>query len=375
MGDVLSQSQIDALLSAAQAGTLEEEVAEEKKVRKYDFHTPKKFTKDRLKLISGVYENYARLVASHLTSIMRMDIEVELLAVEEQRYYEFNNALSEEDIIAFINTSFNDADPDEIIDPIFFQLSIQIIHGFVDRMLGGAGDDDPSSDDPTITEVEMVLYENLLTKIAPVMDDVWEVYVDSHFTYSRIETNPRLVQAIGMDEIVVIVAFSIRINEIYGQMNVCLPGSMLEYIFNKIEESSNLLNRKKELQTEEERENIFQRIEESELEMVAHMDYTYMLLGDIFKMRPGDIINLAIPKDSSVRIDVGGNPWFKGKMGVYKDSKAVKLNKILDHTDPYDESSDIFYEVVESLAEDEEKSVEFERVEMPEEETVEDERL
>ena len=351
MSDVLSQSQIDALLSAAQAGTLEEEVTEEKKARKYYFHTPKKFTKDRLKLISGVYENYARLVASHLTSIMRMDIEVELLAVEEQRYYEFNNALSEDDIIAFINANFLDADADEVVDPVFFQLSIQIIHGFVDRMLGGAGDDDPSSDDATITEVEMVLYENLLTKIAPVMDAVWEVYVDSQFTYSRIETNPRLVQAIGMDEIVVIVAFNIRINEIYGQMNVCLPGSILEYIFKKIEESSNLLNRKKELQTQEERDSIFQRIEDSELEIVAHMDYTYLLLDDIFKMRPGDVINLAIPKNSTVQMDVGGNPWFKGKMGVFKNSKAVKIERILDHEDPLEEGSESFYEVLETLAE------------------------
>ncbi|MGN1350213.1 MAG: flagellar motor switch protein FliM [Anaerovoracaceae bacterium] len=349
MSDVLSQSQIDALLSAAQAGTLEEEVTEEKKVRKYDFHTPKKFTKDRLKLISGVYENYARLVASHLTSIMRMDIEVELLAVEEQRYYEFNNALSEDDIIAFINAKFVDHEEEEIMDPVFFQLSIQIIHGFVDRMLGGTGDDDPSSDDPTITEVEMVLYENLLTKIAPVMDSVWEVYVDSHFTYSRIETNPRLVQAIGMDEIVVIVAFSIRINEIYGQMNVCLPGSILEYIFKKIEESSNLLNRKKELQTEEDRESIFQRIEESELEVVAHMDYVYMLLQDIFSMQPGDILNLGIPKNSTITLDVGGTQWFKGKMGVFRDNKAVKIERVLDHKDPLEEESELYFEVMETL--------------------------
>jgi flagellar motor switch protein FliM len=351
MGDVLTQSQIDALLSAAQAGTLEDEVAEEKKVRKYDFHTPKKFTKDRLKLIGGVYENYARLIASHLTSLMRLDIEVELLAVEEQRYYEFNNALSEEDIIAFVHTEFPEAEEEPLVDPVFFQLSVQIIHAFVDRMLGGTGDDDPISDDAVITEVEMVLYENLLTKIAPVMDDVWDVYIDARFRYSRIETNPRLVQAIGMDEIVVIVAFSIRINETYGQMNVCLPGSMLDYIFNEIEESARRLNRKKEAQTKEERDSIFNQIEESDLEVVAHMDYTYLLLNDIFRMQVGDIINLAIPKDSTICLDVGGNPWFKGKMGTFKTSKAVKIEKVLDHPDALENPSGLF-EVFESSEEE-----------------------
>ena len=82
MGDVLSQSQIDALLSAAQAGTLDQESSNEKKVRKYDFHTPKKFTRERLKLINGVYENYARRIDSYLTSIIIMDVELEIIAVE-----------------------------------------------------------------------------------------------------------------------------------------------------------------------------------------------------------------------------------------------------------------------------------------------------
>lgn len=329
MGDVLSQSQIDALLSAAQAGTLDEEVSEEKKTKKYDFHTPKKFTKDRLRLISGVYENYARLIASHLTSMMRMDIEVELLAVEEQRYYEFNNALMEEDVLAFVDYEF--ADYDELMDPVLIQMSIPIIHGFVDRMLGGSGDSDPASDSNTITDVEMAVYENLTSKIAPVMNDVWDTYVDVDFKFMRMEVNPRLVQAMGMEEIVVIVALSVRINEIYGQMNVCLPSEMLDFIFKKIEENASLLNRRKENQTEDEKESIMAQIEESNLPIVARLSPQSILLDDLFRMRPGDIVNLAIPVDSECLIDVGGQQWFLGKMGTFRGNKAVVIDAVVDH--------------------------------------------
>lgn len=332
MGDVLSQRQIDVLLNAAQAGTLEDDVAEEKKTRKYDFHTPRKFTKDRLRLISGVYENYARLVASHLTSIMRMDIEVELLAVEEQRYYEFNNALMEDDVLAMIETDFDDG-RDEVLDPVLVQMSIPVIHGFVDRMLGGTGDSDPASESNTITDVEMALYENLIDKITPVMDDVWDSYVDVQFEFQRMEVNPRLVQAVGMEEIVVIVALSVRINQVCGQMNVCLPSDMLDYIFRKIEESADSLSRKKESQTKEEKEAIMNQIQESQLDIVARLSPREILLSDLFHLRPGDVINLAIPVGTDCLIDVGGKLWFHGKMGTYRGNKAVVIDKVDDHGD------------------------------------------
>ena len=331
MADVLSQSQIDALLSAAASGTLEEEV-EEKKTKKYDFHTPKKFTKDRLRLISGVYENYARLIASHLTSIMRMDIEVELLAVEEQRYYEFNNALMEDDVLAFVEPT--SIATQEMMDPVLIQMSIPVIHGFVDRMLGGTGDNDPISDsNNTITDVEMVLYENLISKIAPVMGDVWESYMDIDFKFQRMEVNPRLVQAIGMEEIVVIVALSVRINEVYGQLNVCLPAELLDFIFKRIEESASLLSRKKESQTAEEKQLIMMQIEESKLDIVARLAPKQILLKDLFHMREGDIINLAIPVGSPVLVDVGGQQWFYGKMGTFKGNKAIVMDSVLAHDD------------------------------------------
>ncbi len=335
MSEVLTQSQIDALLSAGHSSTAVQEVNEEKKIRKYDFNTPKKFTKDRLKLIDGVYENYARRIASYLTSLMRMDVEVELADVEEQRYYEFNNLLGEDDILAFIDA--NITDDEEAFEPVFLHLSVKVIHGFVDRMLGGTGEEDPAADDSNITEVEMALYEQILSKIVPVMNDVWNAYIESNFQYARLETNPKLIQAIGLDEIVVNISFNIRISEIDGKLDICIPGNILEYIFKKFEETANNMSKKKELQTEEEKRLIFNQIQESELELTAHLDYTYILLSDLFHMRPGDIINLAIPRNSTVTVDVGGNEWFRARMGIYKDNKAIKIESVLDKEPIYND--------------------------------------
>ncbi|MEG2915118.1 MAG: flagellar motor switch protein FliM, partial [Oscillospiraceae bacterium] len=90
-GDILSQSQIDALLNGLTTGEvkIDEVVSNDKKVKEYDFRTPKKFTKEKLKTISSIYETFARLTSSYLTGILRMFTKVSILQIEEQRYYEF----------------------------------------------------------------------------------------------------------------------------------------------------------------------------------------------------------------------------------------------------------------------------------------------
>ena len=110
MADVLSQSQIDALLNSMQnSGGMDEpaeekkEVVKEKEYKKYDFFSPKKYTKDKLKMLSSIYDNYSRIAASQINGLFRAASEVEVMGVEEQRYYEFGNALNESDVLTIAN--------------------------------------------------------------------------------------------------------------------------------------------------------------------------------------------------------------------------------------------------------------------------------
>ena len=64
MAEILSQSQIDALLNSLQGNSEPIEEIEKKesetKYRKYDFYSPKKFTKDKLKILKSIFDNYSR---------------------------------------------------------------------------------------------------------------------------------------------------------------------------------------------------------------------------------------------------------------------------------------------------------------------------
>ena len=140
MAEVLSQSQIDALINSAKEENLDTEIFQEqgeKKYRKYDFYSPKKFTKDRLKLLKTVYENYARFVSSRLNGLLRVNSEVEVVAVEEQRYYEFSNALFDKDVLALVNTKVSKNSEDALV---VLHITPQLMLSMIDRRLGGTGE-------------------------------------------------------------------------------------------------------------------------------------------------------------------------------------------------------------------------------------------
>ena len=109
-------SQIDALLKSMQGSGPEEEVqaveqkteAEETKYSKYDFYSPRKFTKDKMKILNSVFENYARILTSQVNGIFRVLTDITVLEVQERRYYEFVNSLHENDSITMANAEIQD---------------------------------------------------------------------------------------------------------------------------------------------------------------------------------------------------------------------------------------------------------------------------
>ena len=111
MADVLSQAQIDALLNSVRSGDKDLDKSDqepEKKYQKYDFSSPRKFNRDRIKMLNGIFDNYSRVVGSRLNARLRTNCEVTVESVEEQRYYEFSNALSEGDVLALADAQIKD---------------------------------------------------------------------------------------------------------------------------------------------------------------------------------------------------------------------------------------------------------------------------
>ena len=324
MAEVLSQSQIDALLNAARSGELDvdkpAEKSAEQKYRKYDFYSPRKFTKDRLKMLNSIFESYARVINSRINALLHATCEIEVDSVEEQHYYEFANALNESDVLAMAEIDLKELQGD---DPILAHMDTPVVLSMLDRMMGGEGDPDPTlPSDYSMTDLELEMYEGLVKDLIPILGNSWENYITLNFQYTRTEVNPTLVQLIGYDETVVIVGMNIKFPNCTGRMSMCLPGEMLSNIFAEISK-----NTSRRSTGEDKSEEIFDSLRESELEIVAELARTRILLSDLYHLNVGDVVDIKRPKDAPVFLNIGGRRWFDGKMGTSNKQVAVKIGE------------------------------------------------
>lgn len=332
MAEVLSQSQIDALLNSMKgSGGEEKQEPLEKKTnyRKYDFYSPKKFTKDRLKMVRGIYENYARIVSSQMNGILRASSEIEVLTVEEQRYYEFSNALSDNDIMMMLDLRLPDQSKNP---PILMHINQILMVNMIDRTLGGIGDDKEIDASYKYTDIELALYRKLMSYILGATKDAWSNYIKLELGEERLEENPGLFQEISMDEPVAIVMLNVKLQAIEGQISVCIPGNLLTRIFSIIDRRKNIEGAY-EPTGEEERDAIFSRIKDSALTVRAELGDAQLSLKDVCSLKVGDVLDLNKPKGSDISLYIDQEPWFEGKMGVHNKNVAVKIHKRIHEKD------------------------------------------
>ncbi len=333
MAETLSQSQIDAMLAALQndGGDAEPAAKESEKktenYRKYDFYSPKKYTKDKLKMLRNIYDNYSRIATSQINGLFRVASEVEVIGVEEQRYYEFGNALNETDVITLARAELPDKSSNP---PMLFHIAPSLMATMIDRMLGGTVTQASVDTSYAYTDVELALYEKIIKYLVAITSDVWATYIKMGIKFERIEENPSMFQGISVDEAVVIIMMQIHLGEMSGMMNICIPGTLLMNVFDIIDKTKHLADKDGQAGKQNSKESILTSIKESKMDVMAQLGIARLNLDDVYNLRVGDVIDLNKPQDSPVALHVEGQPWFSGQLGVHNKNIAVKIQERVD---------------------------------------------
>lgn len=331
MPEILTQSQIDALLKGINSGEVNTDDSDnkEKKVKEYDFYSPKKFTKEQLRTMDSLHENLSRLLSNYFSGVLRVFAEVSVLQVEEQRYFEFNNALPDNALIGLLEMQPKIHNMNE--STLMVDMSTNIGFFLIDRLLGGSGDGYALTRD--FTEIEIAILTNIYQKLTSYIQDSWCDYIEVACSLDSIETNPRLLQVYAPEDIVVIVVLSVKLRELEGTVNICIPGIGLEEMLGDFTSKYTRINRKL---SDENREALRKKVIEdslygSDLEVKAIFDQTQLELADIMRLRVNDVIPLSKHVNGNINLFVDNAPWFSGKLGVTKNKKAVKITGIYKH--------------------------------------------
>ena len=329
MADVLSQSQIDALLNSFSANGSEAfeeiEANDSNNVKNYDFRMPRKFTKEQLKSVEGIFETYARVVSSYLTGLLRLYCKVEVLQIEEQRYNEFNNALPDYVLLSTIDMGIEDEDVMET--SVIMQISNPVTYCMIDRLMGGDGQFTEINRD--FTEIEVGLMTNVINKLTASLKQAWDPYIEIHPKLTNVETNARVLQSIAPDDVVILVMLELEIRKIKNTLSICIPALNLESMMAKFSDRFSKNGKKFDINKDNERrEEILNGIKNSKLKIDAILSETQVDLYDILTLQPGDIIPLNMSISDNVTVKIGEHVWFDGKLGEKNDHKAIKIDNI-----------------------------------------------
>ena len=271
-------------------------------------------------MLNSIFESYARVSNSRLNALLHATCEIEVESVEEQRYNEFSNALTESDVVALAKI---DQEKLQEETPILVHMDTGVALTIIDRMIGGDGAPEPDlPSDYKLTDLELNIYEDVISQLISIMGGSWENYMPMEFSYVRTEVNPTMVQLIGFDETVVIVSISIKFPNCQGTMSLCLPGVMLANIFSEISK-----NNTRRSSGEDKSDEIFGSLRESDMEIIAELARPRVLLSDIYHLNVGDVLDIKRPKDAPVYLNIGGRRWFDGRLGVHNKQMAVKIGE------------------------------------------------
>lgn len=322
MGEVLSQNEIDNLLQALSSGELDaEEIkdSDEKQVKNYDFARPAKFSKEHLRTLEIIFEHYGRLLSTNLPVYLRKTIQVEVMNSEAVSYSEFSNALSNPVLLGIINFA-------PLKGNIILEIASNLGYAMVDRMLGGAGE--PLDKTREFSEIELLIIERILTVCVNLLREPWENVVDIHPRLERIETNSQFAQIISPSEMIAIVTINIKVGDVEGLMNVCLPYLTLEDVMDKLNTKYWYLT----MQDRDEQQymdSIESLISKASIPIKAVLGTSSISVSDFSTLQPGDIIRLDTKVDDELDVFVGNIRKFNALPGASGDKYAVRVTSII----------------------------------------------
>lgn len=329
MPDKLSQAQIDALLNRINSGEeVDNDEGDSRQIKDYDFRSPKKFTKEQLRTLDSMHENYSRMLSNYLSGMLRVFCEVSVLTIEEQRYFEFNNALPDTALVGILDLKPAENRYSEAT--LLMDVSTSIGFFMIDRLLGGTGDTYNLTRD--FTEIELSILKNIFSKLLVYLTEAWRSYIDVNISLTNIQTNARLLQALAPEDIVVIVLLNVKIKNFTGTINLCVPATALEEMIDNfsVRYSRTSKRNSSEKIAEERKKIIFNSLEDSTLDLKAVLAETTIDLKEILQLQVNDVIPLNKSITETVDIVVDDETWFTANLGEAKNKKAVKLSQVKD---------------------------------------------
>lgn len=325
--DVLSQSEIDKLLSALSTGEVTADkikAEDERKVKNYDFKRPDKFSKDQLRTLSMMHENFARLLNTHLSTSLRTMVSVEVISVDQTTYQEFVQSIGNPSVIGVLNAA-------PLKGNMIVELNTGIAFAIIDRMFGGPGGN--TLRPRVLTDIEEAVVRRFIGKSNDFLKEAWENVTEMNPKLEAIESNPAFVQIVPPSDMVIIITLQVKIGDVEGFMNLCIPYLVLEPIMSKLTTTFWVAASATKDGNEKQTEALRKKMEKVKVPMTVRLGTIDVTIREFLTLGFGDVLQLDTRVKDELPCLVGKRTKFYCRPGTSGKRAAVQITRIVSEGD------------------------------------------
>lgn len=320
MAEILSQAEIDALLSALSSGEVNaDDIREDEqanRVRTYDFRRAMRFSKDHLRIVRRIHEHLARVLTTYLSGQLRSVVQFSVESVDQVPYEEFIRSIPIPGVAQVIAVP-------PLPGRIVMEFHPQIAFALLDLLMGGAVKE--TYKDRELTEIEQALFRRLVSVIPELVADSWKNVIHLEPKLLNMESNPQFLQLTTPNETVLVVALRTRVGAATGFVSLCIPHLTVEPVISKLS-AQQLMGAVRHVGDDERVAVMVSRhVERASVEVAAVLGGTELALQDFLTLEIGDIIPLAAPIGAPIALHINEVPTYLGAVGKSHRRYAVQV--------------------------------------------------
>jgi flagellar motor switch protein FliM len=324
---MLSQEEIDALVNQLAAPEAEAGGFEGRKIKSFDFRFNKrldKFSTNQLQTLRTLHDNFTRLLNNSLSVYLRTRVEATIVSIEQISYGDFISSIGIPSILSIYS-----------MDPLpgsgIAQIDLNLVFSIIDRLLGGPGWFPQKLRD--LTDIERTLMQRFMARMLNSYRESWNYLLTLSLKIEALDSNPQFIpRIIPLDQIVAFISMELKIGDMTGVMNFCLPYLVLQSIGPQLSDfqwSPSVVSGRG--MTDEDIAQRARNVERAPVDVSVELGKTVVSLRDLIALQPGDLVMFDKPVTEPLAVTVNEREKFKVFPGVNRDKLAVRVAHVVEN--------------------------------------------
>jgi len=315
---ILSQEEIDALLSSMEDGDSEAEEADGQKeseliVEPYDLTSKSTMLHDQFHALVEIYDRFTFLLQMSLATTLYKPFEVEFVSTEMVRYEEFIAAFSSPVSLCTFQI-------EPLIGSGLLVVETNLSFALIDCMFSGEGK--PLDIKRDFTPIEKKILSKFSGSVLKNFEEAWDIVYSVKISQEAMETKPDFVHMAANEDLMIIVVFAVKWNDFSGNIHICIPYLMLEPIKEKLS-ATYLMGKNMENAW---RNRFIDLLQETEVNVVGELGGNRLTIRDLLDFELNDTIGLDSGPEDTITIKVEGVAKYNGLPGIIKGNRAVQIS-------------------------------------------------